>query len=506
MSGKFSRRSFLRTTALGSAGLVFGSTLGSRAARLERKPNLIVFLPDQQRADTIACYGGNPAFAPNLSKLASQSCVFQQPYVTQPICSPSRSCILTGTWPHHNGMTRNNLILDKEFLCLPQLVNDDDYQSAYMGKWHLGDELVAQKGFTEWVSIMDWHSPHTGHGKKDEMCDYDKFLLSEGLIPDDTRRDVFTYNYGAKLPLKYSKPKFLETRVSDFLDRHRRDPFILFVGFLEPHPPYNGPLNDTHPLDQIDLEPAADDAFGDDMPLRYRLRQEFDQKRFGISQDQHLKVQQKYAGLVTEMDQAIGGILAKLEQLGLTDNTIVAHTSDHGDMMGAHRMFGKEVMFQQAIRVPLIVRMAGQTRMVSIAPPVSQIDFAPTVLDLLGKTPHQQCMGKSRLPAMRGEAMPPETIFAEWNPSSKQRVRKHTTEATPADIRRVMAESTRTVITPEGWKLNLRDTDKNELYNLKSDPREKENLYGRSELKEVISGLTGRIHRWQENSGDTVQV
>src|SRR5207302_7166832 len=98
-----SRRSCLRTTALGSIGLALAAQSQGQSGRLAAKPNLIVFLPDQQRLDTIQCYGGNPAIAPNLSKLASQSFVFQQAYVTQPVCTPSRSSFLTGTWPHTNG-------------------------------------------------------------------------------------------------------------------------------------------------------------------------------------------------------------------------------------------------------------------------------------------------------------------------------------------------------------------------------------------------------------------
>ncbi len=111
-----------------------------------RKPNLVVFLPDQQRADTIT-----PEYTPNLAKLAEQSVVFERAYVTHPVCTPSRSSIMTGTWPHQNGCRRNSVVLPAKFKCLPQLV-DGSYTCAYFGKWHLGNDSQPQRGFQHWLS------------------------------------------------------------------------------------------------------------------------------------------------------------------------------------------------------------------------------------------------------------------------------------------------------------------------------------------------------------------
>jgi arylsulfatase A-like enzyme len=479
----------------------------SRPARLSGKPNLLVILPDQQRADTLACYGGRPSYAPNLNKLASESVVFDQAYVTQSICTPSRSSLQTGTWPHANGCTRNNISLEPRFLCLPELLNDSDYRTGYMGKWHLGDELMAQRGFEEWVSIIDYKANFRGGGRQRVVSDYSKFLRSKGYEPDDKKKGIYTLRFAAKLPLEFSRAKFLETKVCDFLERHRQDPFLLFVSLFEPHPPYNGPLNDAHPLDQIEREPSADHIFGPDMPLRYRLRQEFylSKSKVGASPDEYLKIKQRYLGLVTQVDRSIGAILAKLEALGLADSTIVIQTSDHGDMMGAHRLFGKEVLFQEASRVPWLVRLPNQRRPFSISQPVSHIDFVPTVLDLLEKEIHPQCAGKSLAPLLRGESMPPETIFLERAPARRAKVVPGTTLASESEIQSAIHESTRAAVSPDGWKICLRDKDKNELYHLRRDPSERENLYA-SAPKDVVARLTGEIHRWQEKVGDTLKV
>src|SRR5256886_541933 len=129
------------------------------------------------------------------------------------------------------------------------------------------------------------------------------------------------------------------------------------------------------------------------------------------------KHQAALSGLVTLVDESIGAILACLERCGLTDDTIVVHTSDHGDSLGAHHLFGKETMFEEATRVPLLIRLPGQTRSKSISHPISHIDFVPTLLDLLRQPGHPQCAGKSFLPSINESAPVPENVFIEWAPN-----------------------------------------------------------------------------------------
>ena len=254
------------------------------------------------------------------------------------------------------------------------------------------------------------------------------------------------------------------------------------------------------------LDPTANYTFAADMPLRYRLRQEWDLERYGTDPTRHLKIKQRYLGLVSEIDQAIGTILTKLEDLGLADDTVVIHTSDHGDMMSAHPMFGKEVVFQEAVRVPYLVRLPEQRKMIKVQQQVSHIDFVPTVLDLLGRPPHEQCAGKSRAGLLRGENIAADTVFIERSPVRRAKVKKHTRLATAAEVQRAVGESTRVAISSDGWKLCLRDADKNELYNLRADPGERQNLYSHRDLREVISRLTGQIHAWQEKHSDNVKL
>jgi arylsulfatase A-like enzyme len=322
----------------------------------------------------------------------------------------------------------------------------------------------------------------------------------------------------SNLPLELSRPKFLEKHACEFIEKHFRDPFILVVAFVEPHSPYNGPLNDEHPLDEIDLDPTATLPESDNIPLRYRLMREWQQARaildrqrlphqffFGVTPDEYRSIKQRYLGLVSLVDQSIGAILGCLERFGIGDDTIVVHTSDHGDSLGAHHLFAKEVMFEEAARVPFLIRLPGQKRGKRVSEPVSHIDLVPTLLDLLGQAKHPQCAGKSLLREIHEGALPPENIFIEWAPN-RTKVKKGTSLAPRRAVKRAIDESTRTVVSSDGWKLCLRDKDLNELYNLKADPLETSNLYADRAYASLISRFTDEIRRWQESVGDAVKL
>ncbi len=502
------RRTFLHHTLVGSAAFGLTERLSASAARLPRKPNLIVFLPDQQRADTLAPYGRGRTHAPNLNKLASQATVFDRAYVTQPVCTPSRSSLMTGLWPHQSGCTENNQPLAANCQTLPELVADPDYRCAYFGKWHLGDEVFAQRGFHDWISIEDIYQDHFSAGREQgRISDYSRFLLEKGLKPDVPARGTFSRKFASRLPIELSKPVFLERHACDFLERYRRQPFILFVSFLEPHTPYFGPLNNEHRPDEVEFDANVTHTFGEDLPLKYRLKQEGQAVEYGRTPEDFRPIKRNYMGLVTQIDRSIGGVLKKLDDLGLTDDTIVVHTSDHGDMMGSHRLFEKEVMFEESVRVPYLVRLPGQRRPNRIAPAVSHIDFVPTMLDLIGRPAHAQCAGRSLAPALRGELLRPKPVFLQWSPKPgrNERVKKDSVLASADDIARVCGESTRTVITADGWKLSLRDADRAELYHLPRDPGELRNLLPAAPAG-VVPRLASLVREWQKASGDKLEL
>lgn len=508
MAPPVSRRCFLKTSAVASAALSPVGKQALAAGAKRGKPNLLFIWTDEQRADTMAAYGNKKIKTPNLNALARQSVVFRRAYVTQPVCTPSRSSVMTGLWPHASGCTSNNIPLRPETQCLPELLSDSDYRTAYMGKWHLGDEIFAQHGFHEWISIEDGYSKYYRPGRdRNARSDYHKFLVEHGYTPDSGTK--FSRGFAARRSIEHCKPKFLEQRACDFLRRNRSTPFMLYINFLEPHMPFFGPLDDLHDPDAIDLPANFSDPLEENEPLRYRLRREQCRAEYGSDEQSIRKLIARYYGLVAQVDRSVGEILKTLEDLGLADNTIVVYSSDHGDMMGSHHLVAKCVMYEEAVRVPWLMRiprMASGQRTIEV--PVSHIDMVPTLLELMGRPGRKDLPGQSLVPLIGGGKVAEDHVFIEWNPGqgAVDPAKGASGTAREQAITRVARERTRTVIGPDGWKLALSDVDKCQLFNLKDDPGETTNLFDSGRHGDVIVRLSKRIRQWQRKTKDTVDL
>ena len=150
---------------------------------MKSQPNLLYVFTDEQAARTMAAYGNTQIETPHLNRLASESVVFDKAYVTQSVCTPSRSTLLTGLYPHTNGCIQNNVPLPEEIPCLPELGDFRDYAIAYHGKWHLGDEIFAQHGFQEWISIDDGYREHNRRARP-EATRPTTTAVAQGSEPD----------------------------------------------------------------------------------------------------------------------------------------------------------------------------------------------------------------------------------------------------------------------------------------------------------------------------------
>jgi len=209
--GSISRREFMATTtaagltlSLCTKTLALGENVNS--IKISSEPNLLFIWTDQQQAATLAAYGNTAIKAPNLNRLAQQSVVFERAYVTSPVCTPSRSSVMSGLWPHQNGAVANNDPLHGDVACLPELLADGDYRTGYMGKWHLGDEVFAQHGYEEWVSIEDHYYEYFSEGRdRSARSSYNAYLKSLGLS-SDRPDDVFGRRFATDLPLEQCKP------------------------------------------------------------------------------------------------------------------------------------------------------------------------------------------------------------------------------------------------------------------------------------------------------------
>ena len=488
------------------------------------RPNLLFIQTDQQRADTLAAYGNQAIRMPNLNRLADRSTVFAQAYCPQPICAPCRGSILTGLWPTQHGLVENNLPLAGDVPILPELLPAEVWRSAHFGKWHLGDELFAQRGFTEWVSIEDQYNDYFSEGRdRNTRSSYHHFLIREGFTPANGR--YFSRLEAAAFPEEVSKPQFLASEAERFLESrsHDRQPFVLFVSFLEPHPPNTGPLNEEYDWRSMSLPESLDEGPDTHHNPKAWLNGQFNRRRGkagfplqdGDDWKRHIA---RYWGLCTQIDNAVGRIMRALETSGLAEGTIVVFTSDHGDQLGDRGTVSKGLMYEQSSRIPLLLHLPGQTAQRVVARPVSQIDLLPTLLELMGASTGRSLPGQSLAADARGSRdVTPNDAFIQW---TAQRLRLAPVDKPNSGIwdemlqigterfGREMAEAAimqgvRTVISSDGrWKLNHSSHGFHELFDLAADPGESDNLIDEMACRDTTDELRTRLHSWCASIGD----
>lgn len=473
---------------------------------MPRKPNLLFIFTDEQRADTLACYGNTFVRAPHLNSLAEQSIVFENAYVTQTICTPSRSSIMTGQYPHTNGCMNNGNRLGADTRTIAQMI-DGDYAKAYCGKWHLGDEIFPQHGFETWIGVEDFYrSDYSRPEMLEQLSPYHHYLESQGFKPnvEDHGKMLFGRTMSAMLPRQHTKPMFQARKACEFFEQNKDRPFAMYVNFLEPHMPFQSLNNAMYDPKALPVGPAFRKLVDESASqLNYQLSQGWSQTQRWEAGDCRTEegcrdIMARYWGLVSLVDDAVGAILAGLEASGLADNTIVVFTSDHGEMLGDHYQFTKSCQYEQVMRVPLLMRvpwLGKQGR--RAAGRISQVDLVPTLLDLMGQAPCADVDGKSRAGVVRGDStLRDNDVFVEWTGrGGRAPLRGQTGDFASGPWR--------TVISHEGWKLNLSPVDQCELYDLNTDPCEMTNLYQRGEHRSRIADLAGRIRQWQQQTKDT---
>ncbi len=496
---------------------------------VKKKKNLLFLFTDQQRRDTMEVYGNTFIHVPNLNELAKDSCVFDRAYVSSPVCTPSRSTIVTGLYPHTNGMIKNNTTLADEFPALAEMVKPSGYFTGYMGKWHLGNEVISQHGFDTWISIEDNYRKHyTKEEYKSCHSSYHEFLRSRGYQPDIKDKDGFerfSRMYSTRIPEKDSKPAFLADEANKFISTYKEDPFVLFVNFLEPHPPYFSCFDDYYKPEEVPLPPAFLHPISDDKPFKYKVNAE-NAKNFGRHEplDSEIKWRQliaKYYGSITLVDKYIGIIIQHLKNCGLFDDTIIVFTSDHGDMLGDYGMLAKGCMLESASRVPFLIRIPGLTeKQIKISEPVCNIDIVPTLLDIMEVEKPKTLQGESLYPAILGNESLKEkerAVFMEYLNSRFAKGKVYTNTVTPnlADkypgwqeiLEKLYPDEMpeRCIVSNDLFKLIMIKSGEYELYDLKNDPLEENNLYYKADYAEKVVELRMLFEAWQKSTKDDVK-
>ena len=476
--------------------------------------NLLFIYTDEQAAATLAAYGNYQIEMPNLNRFAERATVFEKAYVVQPVCTPSRSCLLSGLWPHLNGCERNNIPLAADIPAVPEMLPANVYHTSHIGKWHLGDEIFLQHGFDEWVSLEDNYIRHYSEGRdREARSSYHEYLIKQGYTPQNGSH--FSRGETARFPEADGKPAFLAGEACAFLERNRDRPFALYVNFLEPHMPYFGPRDDQYDPESISLPESLHAEHTGEMCARkiWGERYYHENGHSGLSLRTDADWRQmiaNYWGLCSLIDTHVGRILDRLEKLGLAENTMVVFTSDHGDMAGAHGLVAKSVMYEESVTVPLMIRMPGQTASRRITGPFSHVDLVPTILETMGCALPDHLSGQSRAAYLHadGPIHLNEYAVVEWNGFNSDEYGRTTgyEQFLSEEQLQELKGFGRTIISPDGWKLNWRPTGVQELYDLKTDPHECHNRYRDSSCQGKRDELIRQLRSWQEANQDTLML
>ena len=488
-------------------------------ATKKNKPNIVFIWSDQQRQDTMECYGNDWIKTPRLNELASDSYVIDNAYCTQPVCAPARSSVMTGLYPHAAGPTVNKIPLKQEVKTIAEILEDDDYRTGHLGKWHLGDDTVKQRGFDEWVSVED-HTVSSYHEGELPYSDLHNWLVEKGHNPTGTGptgKKIFDDTVRSYLPEDSQMASFLAEKAEDFIDRNKETPFLLYVSTFEPHSPYGGPLDGMHDPKSIPTGPTflkkpenvaeidrvrseyhssflngADQRSDEYMNNYLATRGEDFSTREGW-----LKARADYYANITLVDRMVGRVIDSLKENNLYENTIIIFTSDHGEMMGDHGMLEKRTLYEESARVPMLVKLQNQKSMKRIKGSFSQIDFVPTLLSKLNQKLPKNLHGQDRSYAFEDLDFGDNEVVVEWNGTGEINDRNLGTEK----INELNLNPRRSIIINR-IKLNLTLNDSGELFDLNSDPHEEINLIDSPEYQETVKSMKQKLIEWQIQTDD----
>jgi len=433
------------------------------------KPNILMFITDGHRADSLGCYGNPVLRTPHVDAFAREGARFTGAYSAHTVCMPSRASIWTSRYPHVHGVWANGVPLSRDEVTLPQVLADNGYRTCAAGKIHLepqqGPEYPPR--IAEGESYYGFQEVHLSENKIG--AEYLQFVRDE--FPDlaeaaDKRRPV---------PEDAHELAWITGRAIDFVRRSATDgaPFLCSCSFHELSPPCHPPL-------------GFDDLYRpEDMPPPKRKQGELDNKppyytecydgqmRLGRypDDDTYRRYMTTYYNQTTFIDKQFGRIIAALDDLGVADRTIVLFTADHGLTLNDHWQWRHgPFLMEQVINVPMIWRVpapAPQGRVVEEL--VESVDIMPTILDLCGVGPPPGVQGRSITPLLAGAegAEGRESILAQDRESPELLAR----EVDPAGFKIIAVRTSE-------WKLiHYPGEPHGELYHLASDPDEFENLW-----------------------------
>lgn len=462
------------------------------------QPNILFIMSDDHAAHSISAYGSRINKTPNIDRIAEGGMRFDNCFCTNSICTPSRASILTGTYNHINGVTTLVTHMDNRLQTYPKLLQENGYQTAIFGKWHLGEGAEhCPAGFDDWAVVPGqglYHNPEfifkgAGGGTRKTVKGYATDIITDLSLDYLKNRDPdkpFCLMTHHKAPHRAWEPD--EKHAHLYLNEEIPEPETLFDDYQN----------------RSSAAAAAKMRVGVDMtPLDLKCIPSNHLSEDDMRSWAYQRYIKDYLRVVASIDDNVGRLLDYLDENGLAENTIVIYTSDQGFFLGDHGWFDKRFIYEESLRMPFLVRYPHAAKAGSVNKDiVSNMDFAPFFLDAAGVDVPEEMQGHSLEPLLRGETP------ADWRQSFYYRYWMH-------------GDASHNVCAHYGirthhYKLVYFYNDgldqpgavgethepEWELFDLEKDPHELNNIYDVSGYEAIQQQLKDELHRLQTQLGD----
>ena len=480
-------RIFCALCVAGLASLLLSVGLNAQTpARAGRPPNVLFILCDDLRPDALGCYGSKHVKTPHIDGLATDGVRFANSFCTTSLCSPSRASILTGLYAHRHGVRDNFTELPANLPHWPGRLRESGYSTAYIGKWHMGEDNDAPRtGF-------DWFATHKGQGKY-----YDTEWNLNGS--------------GAKTIPGYYTTVVTDLALEWLKQQPATKPWALCVGHKAPHSFYTPEEKYQHAFDAVKVPYPSSAMKLDDKPewIKQRLSTWHGiygplfewRKNFPDASPEAVKdfenMVHGYWGTVLSVDDSVGRMVAHLKATGQYDNTLIIFMGDNGLLEGEHGMVDKRTAHEPSLRIPLVTRGPALTGGKVVDGQVLTIDIAPSILDICGAQPLGKCQGHSwHKLATSGDRDWRRAWFYEYNYEKQF-------PYTP-NVRAIRTDRYKFIRYPHGDQSP--DRHMAELYDLASDPGELKNLATDPGQADVRAGLEKQLADLMAAEGLTPQL
>ncbi|MEQ1826136.1 MAG: sulfatase [Pirellula sp.] len=447
------------------------------------QPNVLYILCDDLRPDAIGCYGSSHVATPHIDALAQGGVRFANAFCTTSLCSPSRASILSGMYANKHGVRDNFTDLPESIVHWPKRLKESGYATAYVGKWHMGEDNDAPRGG------FDWFVTHKGQGKY-----------------FDTEWNV--HGSGAKVIPGYYTTVVTDLAIEWLKGRDRSKPWSLCLGHKAPHSFYTPEPKYAKTFEgvRVPYPPSAFQLEGKPDWIRQRLNTWHGiygplfewRKVFPDASPQAVKdfenMVHGYWGTVLSVDDSMGRLVEFLKSTGQFDNTLIIFMGDNGLLEGEHGMVDKRTAHEPSIRIPIIVRGPGVTAGKVVREQVLTVDVAPSILDTCRVAPLPSIQGVSwRNLVANGDPSWRKEWFYEYNYEKQF-------PYTP-NVRAIRTDQWKYIRYPHGD--GSPDKHIPEMYDLASDPKELNNLSQDSKFSNVRATLEMQLAKLLASQGHT---